>query len=311
MGRVSVHRYLRRSLHLGREAPALAAALLLALAPAGCAVGVGGGNNGFGTHKGAFVDTTVQGLEFNAGGLIGSTDENGTFVYDPGTPVTFFLGDIVVGTGLGTPVMTPVSLVDGAHDESNGTATNIARFLLTIDDDADPTNGIQISDAVRAAARDLAAQGLTVNFTYPPSTFSGQNGAALGILSTATTVPQTTVSEIAAQAHLHVTLLQLLAGDYGGDYTGDDAGSWEVSIDPDGNVTGSSQSKVNADAFNLTGTVTTNGTLKFSATLGLDFTGTIAPDGTISGTWQRLPTPGTIGDTADTQFGSFTGIRAK
>jgi hypothetical protein len=306
MGRGSVHRYLRRSLRLGRAAPALAAALLLALAPAGCAVGVGGGNNGFGTHKGAFVDTTVQGLEFNAGGLIGSTDENGTFSYDPGTPVTFFVGDIVVGTGPGTPVMTPVSLVNGAHDENNGTVTNIARFLLTIDDDADPTNGIQISDAVREAAR-----GLAVNFDKPASTFSGDNAEALGALSAATKVPRSTVSEITAQAHLHVTLLQLLAGDYAGDYTGDDAGSWEASIDPDGNVTGSSLSKVTADAFNLTGTVATNGTLKFSATLGLDFTGTIAPDGTVSGTWQRLPTPGSIGDTADTQFGSFTGIRAR
>jgi len=310
MARVSHHQTLRRFFRrvlrwfLG---PGPAATLLLALAAAGCAVGIGGGNDGSASRRGAFVDSKVDGLEFNAGGLIGTTDADGTFAYDPGTPVTFFVGGIVVGSGPGAAVMTPVSLVEVAKDETNGTVTNIARFLMTIDDDRDPSNGIQITDAVRTAAR-----GLTVDFTKPASIFAGVNADALAALSAATTAGGGTVSDLAAQAHLHVTLLALLAGDYAGDYIGDDRGTWEISIDPDGNLAGSSLSSVNADAFDVTGTVETNGKLAFSAALGPQFTGTIAVDGTISnGAWQRLPTPGGFGDNTTSQFGTFTGARKK
>jgi hypothetical protein len=303
MGRVSIHRFLS----LGPAVPALAAALLLALAPAGCAVGVGGGGNASASHRGTFVDSTVEGLEFNAGGLVGTTDADGTFAYDPNTPVTFFVGDVIVGTGDGAVVMTPVSLVAGATNETNSTVTNITRFLMTIDDDRDPSNGIQISDAVRAAAR-----GLTVDFTKPASTFAGLNGEALGALAAATTVGGPTVSEGTAQAHLHDSLLELLAGDYGGDYTGDDHGTWVATIDTAGNITGSSHSDVDAENFDLTGTVQTNGKLELSATLGPDFKGTIAADGTISdGLWQRLAPPEGFGDAGTTLFGAFTGIRTK
>jgi len=300
MGRVSIH----RSRRFVPWAPALALGLALALGAAGCAVGVGGGDNTFGSRTGTFVDSTVEGLEFNAGGLIGTTDVNGHFFYDPGTPVSFFVGDIQVGEGPGAAVMTPVSLVTGAVDESNSVATNITRFMMTIDDDRDPDNGIQISDAVREAAR-----GLSIDFTFPPSTFAGNNGAALGTLSAATTAGGVTVSEIAAQEHLRKTLLGLLAGTYGGAFEGDDAGEWEMTIDPDGNVTASTTSSLTADAFDLTGSVHSGGDgLSFSVTSGPKFEGTIAKDGTIlGGTWSRI-LPGDFG-AGITKFGTFTGNR--
>lgn len=298
MGRASIH----RSLRFG--APVLAGALLLALGAAGCAVGVGGGNNGSASQQGTFIDSKVEGLEFNAGGLIGSTDADGTFAYDPNTPVTFFVGDIVLGTGEGAPVMTPVSLVSTAHDETSGIVTNITRFLMTIDDDRDPTNGILISDAVRAAAR-----GLTVDFTLPPSTFSGINGDALQALADATSAGGTTVTELAAQAHLHKTLLELFAGSYGGDFSGDDTGTWTAAIDTDGAITAHTVSGKTAEEFDLTGTAQTNGNVRFTVPFGPDFTGKITPDGGLAGTWQRLPAPGGFDDGTVTQFGAFTGGR--
>jgi hypothetical protein len=301
MGRVSIHRFLRFRL----PAAAMVFGLALTLGPAGCAVGVGGGGNGVGSRQGTFIDSTVEGLEFNAGGLIGTTNENGEFFYDPGTPVTFMVGDIVVGTGSGAAVMTPVSLSANAVDETDRMATNIASFLMTIDDDRDPSNGIQISDAVREAAR-----GLSVDFTRPASTFAGINDAALAILSAATTAGGGTVSATTAQAHLRATLLTLFSGTYSGDFTGDDVGTWTADIDADGNVTGSSLSSKTDDAFSLTGTVETSGALHFSTSLGPDFTGTIAADGSISnGQWQRLAPPSGFDDSAKTQFGAFTGHR--
>jgi len=299
MGRVFIHPSVRRSLRFGLRA----AALVLVLGPAGCAVGVGGGDNSVAGRQGKFVDSTVEGLEFNAGGLIGTTDETGRFFYDSGTPVTFYVGDIVVGTGPGAALMTPLSLVEAAVDETNGTVTNIVRFLLTIDDDRDPDNGIQISDAVRAAAR-----GLSIDFTFPPSTFAGNNNLALGTLSAATQVGGATVSELTAQEHLRVTLLALLAGTYGGDYTGDDAGTWSIEIDTEGNVTASSVSTVTADAFSMTGSVESNGHgLTFSVTSGPKFDGAISSNGVVTGRWQRL-LPGDFGG-GTTAFGDFTGFR--
>jgi len=316
MGRVSIlrffqNRFLRhrgfrnRFLRPGPWAAALVSTLVLAVGPTGCAVGVGTGNNAFGSREGTFIDSTVEGIEYNAGGLIGTTDETGRFLYDPGGTVTFFVGDIVVGTGPGAAVMTPVSLAEGAVDETNGTATNIAAFLLTIDDDRDPTNGIQITDSVRQAAK-----GLSINFTDPPSVFPGLNGAALGTLSAATTAGGSTVSAVTAQDHLHKTLLGLLAGSYKGEYSGDDAGNWEIEIDADGNVTGTAVSGNTAEDFTLTGTVGSSGTdLQINSGLGPSFDGAITVDGSVSGSWQRLPEPGGFDDGAVTQFGTFTGIR--
>lgn len=301
MGRVSTHRFLLRS---GPWAAAMVCAMALAVGPSGCAVGVGGGDNSVGGLQGVFLDSAVEGLEFNAGGLFGTTDNAGRFFYDPGTPITFFVGDIQVGTGPGTALMTPLSLVGGATDEMNGTVTNITRFLMTIDDDRDPDNGIQISDAVREAAR-----GLSIDFSFPPSTFAGNNGAALGALSAATSIGGSTVSELTAQEHLRKTLLGLLAGTYGGEYEGDDTGAWEMEIDADGNVTATSTSSLTADAYSLTGTVKSSGEgLSFTSTVdGVKFDGTIARNGSISGNWQRLA-PIDFG-AGETLFGTFTGGR--
>jgi hypothetical protein len=315
MGRVSIQRSIqrsfRRSLRRGTAVPtralALASALVLALGPAGCAVGLGGGDNSFASQRGTFVDSLVEGLEFNAGGLIGTTDSTGQFFYDPGTPVTFFVGGIAVGTGPGQAVMTPVTLVPGAVDETNGTVINIVRFLMSIDDDRDPDNGIQISDAVREVAR-----GLTVDFTFPPSTFAGNNGAALGALSAATSAGGTTVSELAAQDHLRKSLLGLLAGSYTGNYVGDDTGTWEMSVDPEGNVTASTKSSTTDDAFDLTGSVHSSGeSLSLSATGGPKFEGKIGNDGAISGDWFRIRAGASIGDPDITQTGTFTGGRVE
>jgi hypothetical protein len=320
MGRVSIHRFFRHRgfrhggfrhgfLRPGPWAAALVSTLALAVGPTGCAVGVGTGSGAFGSREGTFVDSAVEGIEYDAGGLVGTTDTAGHFLYNPGGTVTFFLGDIVIGSGPGAVVMTPVSLSEGAVDETDGTATNIARFLMTVDDDRDPTNGIQISDAVRAAAGDLADQGLTVNFGEPPSVFAGHSDAALGILSAATTAGGSTVSALTAQDHLRKTLLGLLAGSYKGEYTGDDSGDWEMAIDADGNVTGTAVSGKTADDFPLTGTVGSSGTdLEVTSGLGPSFKGAIAVDGSVSGNWQRLPEPGGF-DGSVTQFGTFTGAR--
>ena len=129
---------------------------LCALAAAALSSCGGGGDGGPGPAlegEGRFLDSPVEGLEYSSGDISGVTDSWGTFAYDAGEgTVRFFIGDIVLGEGAAHATMTPVSLVAGAEDETDPTVTNIARFLLTLDDDADPANGILIIPAVGDSA---------------------------------------------------------------------------------------------------------------------------------------------------------------
>ena len=78
----------------------------------------------------------------------------------------FFIGDIVIGGAAAASIMTPVSLVQGAADETNPTVTNIARFLQTLDNDGNPSNGITITTAVNNLA-----VGRTINFNQSVASF--------------------------------------------------------------------------------------------------------------------------------------------
>jgi hypothetical protein len=101
---------------------------------------------------GVFRDSTVIGLGYRSGAHTGVTDSHGQFAYEVGQSITFFVGGINLGTAPNPKaLMTPVDLV------ANGTGTstyvlNVVRFLMLLDRDGDPSNGIEISPAVTATA---------------------------------------------------------------------------------------------------------------------------------------------------------------
>ncbi len=141
----------------------------------GCGGGGGDGGGGTGgdgnsvTSQGIFVDGPVEGLEYKTATLSGVTDVNGTFNYRKerlevgpetimiGEMITFSVGDIVLGHGIAKEKVTPVDLVDVAVEEldpeQNPRVTNISRFLMSLDIDGDPDNGISISREIRDACR--------------------------------------------------------------------------------------------------------------------------------------------------------------
>lgn len=115
------------------------------------------------TASGVFRDSAVSGLEYQSGGQQGLTGRNGGFVYEVGKTVTFSVGGVVLGTATGKPVLTPVDLVPGGSADTP-TVQNIARFLMMLDADGNPENGIVISGEIRSAAAgwpemDFAAPG--------------------------------------------------------------------------------------------------------------------------------------------------------
>ena len=121
-------------------------------------VGCGGGGGDVGAASssstplaGAFVDSPVEGLEYETGAQSGITDANGTFKYMAGESITFHVGDLMLGKAMAKAKMTPVDLVAGAMDETHPMVTNMARFLQTMDADMDPENGITITEEMADA----------------------------------------------------------------------------------------------------------------------------------------------------------------
>jgi hypothetical protein len=169
--------------------------------------------------SGEFLDSAVQGLEYaHSNGKSGITDSNGTYAYGEGF-IEFFIGDISLGEAEAQFMMSPLNLA-GSVSATNPTATNVARFLQILDDDANAANGILITEQVRAAAI-----GKTINFAQSIAAFESDSNvqtvlAELTLLTTAGQRDFNAVSSTDAQSHLSNTLASLTSGLSAGDYNG-------------------------------------------------------------------------------------------
>jgi len=177
-----------------------------------------------------------------------------------------------------------VELVSGATDETHPSVTNIARFLQTLDDDAAPSNGITITSDVM----DLAV-GKSMDFSLSITDFenNGNVQTIVADLSTATTAgARSLVSVQQAQAHFKDTLISFLVGNYTGTFLGGDQGSFSLTINSDGTLSGNGQGT--DEAFTLTGTVNSDGTAAAgNVSTGAEFTMQISRAGSLQGTWNN------------------------
>lgn len=262
---------------------ALAAIALMGLA--GCGGGSSGGGGGGSTATGLFLDSAVEGLSYVSGDSSGFTNAEGEFVYEVGKAVRFTIGDIVIGEALGQRLMTPVKLVNGGNT-NNTTVLNIARFLQSIDEDDNVSNGIVITEQVRDLAR-----GKSINFAQSLDAFSDDGSVQIIVseLTAATTGgARALVSSSMAQAHLNSTIWGYYAGEYSGSFSGGDSGTWNVTLLADGSVSGSGFSNNLRSSFAVNGRVGTDGTLDFATggtSTGASFSGTLTDDFTLSGTY--------------------------
>jgi len=240
------------------------------------------------TSTGRFVDAAVSNLGYRCSGLsgvadvAGVTDSLGQFDYVPGQSCSFSAGGVVLGSALGASLLTPASLVPGAvPGVPNTTVTNIVRFLMSIDDDMQPDNGISIAAEVNAA---LAAR--TLDFASP--SFDTDAAAVL----TAAVPGRGLTSAAAASAHLDQTLVGLYAGAYACTYRGMvggvDALLGNVSIHiGDGVIAGSGVPAGGGGSFDVAGTISSTGAANLSAgttSTGASFQGSFSSDGTTAGT---------------------------
>ncbi len=239
-----------------------------------------GGSDGGSTPEtvnGVFIDSAVEGLRYVSGDLNGTTSTNGDFQCQ--SSVQFYVGDILLGEATCDEVITPVELVSGANDHTHPTVANIARFLQTLDDDDDPSNGITITTAVS----NLAA-GESIDFNSNFDTDSTVQSLVNTLTSARTAGAVNLVSAFTAQSHLQNSMFGLLAGTYEGSYSGDDSGTWTIVINNSGTVTGST-----SDGKSISGSVVSNGSANFAAgTVGgsATFRGNFKFNGNANGTWQ-------------------------
>lgn len=257
---------------------------VIAILVSACGGGGGGGGAGSSnTQQGYFIDSAVSGLAYSSASHSGTTDANGGFDYEPGETVTFSIGGITIGSAVAASTLTPISLVPGAVDESHPTVVNITRFLLTLDDDGNPDNGILIS-----AATSVAAAAMSIDFEKSVTDFEMASDlvTAISVLTSSTML----ISSADAQSHLRSTILTTYAGNYSGTYSGDDSGTWQVSVSSDGTLTGSGNDDLGGN-FTITGAFTSSGeaTLTEGGTnSGATYSGTVNFNGALSGTWQGV-----------------------
>lgn len=105
-----------------------------------------------GTLKGVFVDSPVAGLRYETETHSGYTDENGKFDYEEGETVTFYVGNIKLGSALAAEEISPLSIASTAGADINTLEVqNISAFLQTLDADGNPENGIEITQEISQA----------------------------------------------------------------------------------------------------------------------------------------------------------------
>ncbi len=261
--------------------------LVMVLSAGLFACGGGGGGAGPQTKKGVLLDSPVAGVQYQTATKSGTTNAAGEFDYVDGESVIFSIGGIQFPPVPAKGVVTPLDMA-GTTDTNNQTAVNILRLLQTLDSNGNPDDGISISAGVISAAA-----GVSVDFTQSDVDF------AASVASFLSAVPGTPalVPSADAQAHFESTLFDQMSGNYSGTFSGDDSGTWQITIDKDGKISGVSKSDSDPDTGLLSGKVLADG----STTVGVvdgggsgTFTGTIKLTGEISGTWSDSPESGTF-----------------
>ena len=102
-----------------------------------------------------FIDSPVEGLVYYSPSIAGKTDNEGNLQYVIDEKVSFYLGGIFLGEAMGKAIMTPEDLTNHDGESSELMTTQILQLLQTFDADADPTNGIQISESTHTGLLDL------------------------------------------------------------------------------------------------------------------------------------------------------------
>ena len=248
---------------------------------------------------GVFKDSNVTGLTYTSGARSGVTGQDGLFTFEHGATTTFKVGAVTLGSTTGDKeIVTPIDLVAG------GTSTmpavvNMARFLMMLDADGIPDNGIVISANVQGRAANWSP----VNFSDAGIDAILTTLAADARSADAGLHPIPTAD--AARMHLESSFYCARSGMYRGTFTGADPGRFTVIITPsNGRVDGIGALSARLGTFAITGDAPLSRDQNLTVTAhsdqtGATFSGKLSGSDTLSGTFAQAGTNG----------GTFTGAR--
>jgi hypothetical protein len=193
----------------------ISALFSLLLGITGCSQGGGGPAvlKPEGTYKvGFFIDSPVEGLQYHTFTWDSTTDSKGTFYYQDGEDITFSIGGVRLGSTPAKGIITPVDLDKLVQPNFSTRVINITRFLLSLDQDGTPGNGITIPQSIRDALKDIR-----VDFSNPELDNDAGVIKMFEILNGSGIFPEELsrglVSSAAAQIHLENTVNQIAAED--------------------------------------------------------------------------------------------------
>lgn len=168
------------------------------------------------SDKAYFVDNVVIGLRYRCGEAAGFklTGDQGVLFCTPGETVSFYVGDILLGSAsmqAGTSFVTPLTLATEEGVVDQNVVINLARLLISLDSDQNPDNGIQIDPASHVNT------GLSLDFTVATESFTASAATVLTALSQSVVDgPFDLVSAGDADSHLVFGLYLVNAGYYEG-----------------------------------------------------------------------------------------------
>jgi len=279
--------------------------------------GCGGGSSAPGIPTGKFVDGPVGGLDYVSGSQSGTTAADGTFTYEAGKTVKFSVKGIVLGEVPGGDIITPVHLAM-ANDPYAGVGSpqviNMVRFLMAVSR-MDSAGNMTIDPAR-----------ITTSAIPQPNVFSN-NTATFESMMAGVAPAIHSVSVDQAESHMTASIYTQYAGTYCGTlytttYTNSTAaasststttaafrnngsetaiGTWTMTLNPDGTVTGStSQGDTITGGFN-SGTYFNGraGSAAWTGSLNLSTK-------TLSGLWEALPSSTWTGTTTPAFASSTT-----
>ena len=165
----------------------------IALSLTGCG---GGGSSSASTQTGtgSYVDSAVKGAKYICGSQTGTTDKDGNFTFEKGKGCTFELAGITLRK------VPADNLVDNSKIVENN--LTVARFLQSIDNDGNATNGIQITKETLTALNQAFQE---ENITIVPDDTTKLDTVVNHIEANDDYFHGHVVTEEDAQNHLHST----------------------------------------------------------------------------------------------------------
>jgi len=169
-------------------------------------------------QKGYFIDTGVSGLQYTrSSGQIAYTLDGGAFNYYLGETVEFTVGKLAIGKSLAFSTVTPKDIVafqdmDFNTSMNSTKVNNRVRFLMSLDSDSNPANGIDINSSIRASAENWVDPGYDYYDLNETDFNDAINSATNGDVNT------TSITPADASAHFESSLRCVYSGAYSGNW---------------------------------------------------------------------------------------------